>query len=150
MRGDMTPIEGTVANLLRQIDPEQLGTALTEYLRKTFPRRDNYKFILLDGKSLRGTDSETSKQVGFLNVFASELGIVIDQIPCQKGGGEKIAARKFLDKSQDLAGKIVIADAIHTDSKFVEALEKKRLIHLNRKRKQFWTTPRDSVGYLES
>ena len=125
MRGDMTPTEGTVANLLRQIDPEQLGKALTEYLRKTFPRRDDYKFILLDGKALRGTDSVTSKQVGFLNVFASELGIVIDQIQCKKGGGEKIAARQFLDKSQDLAGKIVLADAIHTDSIFIESLEKK-------------------------
>ena len=132
MRGDMTPSEGTIAYLLRQIDPEQLSTALTEYLRKTFPRRDNYKFILLDGKALRGTDSETSKQVGFLNVFASELGIAIEQIPCQKGGGEKIAARKFLEQSKELAGKVVIADAIHTDSKFINELEKKRFIHLNR------------------
>ena len=125
LRGDMTPSEGTVANILRRINPEQLSAALTGYLQKTYPRRDEYKFILFDGKALRGTDSAASKQVGFLNVFASELGIVIGQVPCRKGGGEKIAARKFLKESGDLTGKIVLADAIHTDSKFVAALEKK-------------------------
>jgi len=128
MRGDMTPSEGTVANILRAINPEQFKTALTKYLKKTYPRRDDYKFIILDGKSLRGTDSTTSNQVGFLNVFASELGIVIDQIPCKKGGGEKIAAHTFLRKHEDLSGKIVLADAIHTDSKFIAELEKKTLI----------------------
>ncbi len=61
-------------------------------------------------------------------MFASELGIVIDQIPCKKGGGEKIAAHTFLRKHEDLSGKIVLADAIHTDSKFIAELEKKTLI----------------------
>jgi hypothetical protein len=128
MRGDRVPSEGTIGSLLRRIDPEQLSKALTEYLKKTYPRRDDYKFIIVDGKSLRGTDSVASKQVGFLNVFASELGIVVDQIPCQKGGGEKVAARKFLDKCEDLEGKIVLADAIHTDSNFIAALSKKKPI----------------------
>jgi len=127
LRGEMTPAETTVGNFMKSIDPDQLSTALTGWLRKTYPRRDDYKFLILDGKALRGTDSEASKQVGFLNVFAAELGIVIEQIPCKKGGAEKMAARDFIDRAKDLEDKVILADAIHTDSKLVASVSKKKL-----------------------
>jgi hypothetical protein len=127
LRGDRTPAETTIGNFMKSIDPNQLSTALTGWLQKTYPRRDDYRFLILDGKALRGTHAEGSGQVGFLNVFAAELGIVIEQIPCQKGGGEKIAARDFVDRAENLEGKIILADAIHTDSKFVTSISKKKL-----------------------
>jgi hypothetical protein len=128
LRGGRTPAETTIRNLMQSIDPTQLSTALSGWLQKTYPRRDNYKFLILDGKALRGTNAEASGQIGFLNVLAAELGVVIEQLPCQKGGGEKIAARHFVEQAHDLEGKIILADAIHTDGKFVAAVSKKSLL----------------------
>jgi len=127
LRGDTTPSETTIGNLLRAIDPTQLSSVLTTWLQKTYPRRDNYQRIVLDGKALRATAAEASKQVGFLNVFAADLGIVIDQLPCSKGGGEKTSAKQFVDSQNDLEGKIILADAIHTDGVLIDKLQKKTL-----------------------
>ena len=44
-----------------------------------------------------------------------------------RGGGEKVAARNFVDGAKDLEGKVILADAIHTDSKLVTAVSKKKL-----------------------
>lgn len=120
---------------MNSIDPTQLSTTLTGWLQKTSPRRDGYKFLILDGKALRGTHAEAASQAGFLNVFAAELGVVIEQVPCQKGGGEKVAARNFVDGAKDLEGKVILADAIHTDSKFVTAVSKKAFYALPVKNK---------------
>lgn len=130
LRGDSTPNETTIGNFLRSIDPEQLNKALTGWLKETYPHHVNgYERIILDGKALRATASNTSDQVGFLNVFAADLGIVIEQLPCLKGGGEKIAAQQFVDSctEAELQGKVVLADAIHTDSQLISRLQKKRL-----------------------
>ena len=58
-------------------------------------------------------------------MFAADLGIVIEQLPCPKGGGEKTAAKQFVDSRNDLEGKIILADAIHTDCLFIEKVQKK-------------------------
>lgn len=125
-RGDRTPAETTIGKFLRAIEPTKLNEVLTQWLQKTYPRRDGYQFLVLDGKALRGTHAHAGEQVGFLNVFAAELGIVIEQIPCKKGGGEKVAARAFIDKAQGIEGKVILADAIHTDSKLVGSIVKKK------------------------
>ena len=84
-----------------------------------------------EGKNLRTwfqqSDRCLSYQVGFLNVFAADLGIVIEQLPCLKGAGEKIAAQQFVDSrtEAELKGKVILADAIHTDSQLISRLEKK-------------------------
>lgn len=127
LRGDTTPSENTIGNFLRNINPKQLSDALAGWLQATYPRRDDYERIILDGKALRATAAEASKQIGFLNVFAADLGIVIEQVPCLKGGGEKTAAQKFVDAQSNLGGKVVLADAIHTDSKLISRLQKKTL-----------------------
>lgn len=126
LRGDRVPDEGTIAYFIRRIDPNELQTVLQKWLLKTYKKDVDFSKILLDGKALRATSADQSKQHAFLNVFANELGIVIDQLPTAKGGGEKKSARAFLESSDHLEGKVVLADAIHTDRKFVEALEKKR------------------------
>lgn len=128
--GDSTPNETTIGNFLRSIDPEQLNNSLVGWLKETYPRQAaGYQRIILDGKALRATSSKTSEQVGFLNVFAADLGIVIEQLPCLKGGAEKLAAQQFVDSCSEaqLQGKVVLADALHTDSKLISRLQKKRL-----------------------
>ena len=121
---DHLPHETTISNFLSGIDSEQLRAVLTNWLLTTFNSK-KIKTISLDGKAIRASSSQTHEQHGFLNVFAHELGIVINQIPTAKGGAEKIAARKILKNDQLLDNKIILADAIHTDAEFVKTIVKK-------------------------
>jgi len=130
--GDRCPHERTIGIFISSIDPVQLKEVLTRWLMKTYdkaPKGSQIRTISLDGKALRATSSDAKEQKSFLNVFAHELGIVVDHVPTKKGGGELPSARKVLDDGgEDLfAGKVVLADALHTDRKFIKTLEKKRL-----------------------
>ena len=127
LKSPRSPSEGTVGNLLRNIDPEQLQSVLSKWLLSTYPDIAKGKSYAIDGKAIRGTDSDPSKQVSVLNVLANDVGIVIGQFPTKKGSGEKKTARTFAEKSTDLAGKCIVGDAMLTDRKVIEVLEKKRL-----------------------
>jgi len=123
--GDRIPDESTIGNFLRKINPVQLQTVLSNWLLKTYKKDIDFSVVTLDGKALRATSSDTSEQKAFLNVFATELGIVIEHQPTSKGGAEKKAAREVLKSNIDLEGKIIIADAIHTDRQMIEEVKKK-------------------------
>jgi hypothetical protein len=125
--GDRVPDETTVAYFLRKIDPEQLQTVLSQWLLKTYKKNVDFGTVILDGKAIRATSWDSNEQRAFLNVFASELGIVIEHKPTSKGGGEKVTAREVLSSDINLEGKIVLADALHTDRAMVEELKKKEL-----------------------
>ena len=123
--GDQVPDETTISYFIRKIDPVQLQTVLQGWLLKTYKKGVGFSEICLDGKALRATSADPGLQKGVLNVFATELGIVIDHFPSAKGGGEKIPARQFVNSGIELSDKIILADALHTDRELVETLEKK-------------------------
>lgn len=127
LRGDKTPGEGAVGNLIRNINPQILQETLNNWLIKAYKKDTISNVFSLDGKAQRATSSEAQEQKAFLNVFANDLGIVIDHQPTTKGGGEKNQAKAFVQENSELEGKIVLADAIHTDRGMISALEKKRL-----------------------
>ncbi|NLV95348.1 MAG: ISAs1 family transposase [Candidatus Riflebacteria bacterium] len=124
--GDRIPSESAVNKFLRKIGETNLQEVLNEWVLKNYGR-NNFKIVAIDGKSLRATGKEYKNQKGFLNVFLTELGIVIDQIPARKGGEEKTAAREVLKRNKHLDNKIIIADAMQTDELFFEAVRKKTL-----------------------
>jgi len=80
--------QSTSRNLefLSKIDPTKLQTTLSKWLKTTYQQEADFSTVLIDGKALRATSSNAKEQAGFLNVFANELGIVIDQVPTGKGG----------------------------------------------------------------
>ena len=123
--GDQVPDETTISYFIRRIDPAQLQSVMQDWLMKTYKKGARSTEICLDGKALRATSADPAQQKGVLHVFANEIGIVIDHIPSAKGGGEKIAARQFLNSGVELSDKVVLADALHTDRELVETLEKK-------------------------
>lgn len=123
--GDMVPTESTIGYFISRIDPVQLQTVLREWLLKTYKKEVPSNTITLDGKALRATSSDAKEQKAFLNVFANELGIVIEHAPTLKGAGEKSTARSVIKSEIALKGKVVLADAIHTDIQMLQVLKKK-------------------------
>ena len=125
--GNRVPSETTISKFLRKIEPVQLNKTLTHWLLKTYDN-NSIRTISLDGKAQRASSSAAREQKCFLNVFAHELGIVVNHLPTKKGSGEKSEARAVVKNSKLLEDKIILADAIHTDREFVKTLEKKRLV----------------------
>lgn len=125
--GDRVPDESTIGDFMAAIDPDKLREVLNSWIHKTFKNNTPAKVISLDGKALRATSSTVDQQSAFLNVYAQDLGIVLQQLPTQKGGGEKTAAHTFLDTQSDLSGVIILADAMLTDAPIVDDLVKKKL-----------------------
>jgi hypothetical protein len=125
LRGDSVPDESTIGLFLRSLDPVELQTALRDWLLKTYKKEVDFDILTLDGKALRATSSLAKEQSAFLNVFANELGIVVEHLPTAKGGGEKKSAREAVQNNKQFEGKIVLADAINTDRKLVDELKKK-------------------------
>jgi hypothetical protein len=123
--GDVTPSESTITKFLSRIDPEQLQSALSEWLLETYGKEIDGLVLSMDGKAIRATGADAGKQVKFLNVLANDLGIVIEQKPTKGGSGENITAQKVVQDNELLQNATVIADAIHTEKKFITALEKK-------------------------
>ena len=81
----------------------------------------------MDGKTQRATSSLAKEQKCFLNVYAHDLGIVINHLPTKKGAGEKVKGKKVLKDDKVLEEKVILSDAIHTDKTFVKLVEKKTL-----------------------
>jgi hypothetical protein len=70
-------------------------------------------------------NAHQTEQRAFLNVFANELGIVIEHKPTAKGPGEVPTAHDVVKNGDDLTGKIVLADAMHTNPQLIREIEKK-------------------------
>ena len=122
--GDRIPSESAVTKFLRNIDPVELQTVLNNWVMRNYGKK-SFKVVAIDGKSLRATGKNNASQQGFLNVYAVELGIVLDQVPVLKGGAERIAARTVIGKDDNLSEKIIIADAIQTDNFFLKKSKKR-------------------------
>lgn len=127
LRGDRVPSESTIGFFIREIEPTELQKVLRDWLLKTYKKEINFDTVTLDGKALRATSSIANEQAAFLNVFANELNIVVEQLPTLKGSGEKKTARDVTQNSEYLENKIILADAIHTDQKFIQEIKKKAL-----------------------
>jgi len=125
--GDRVPTESTVAKFISKIDPEKLQAVLTDWLLKTYKKELKMEVLALDGKAITATGSSAGKQVKHLNVFASELGIVINQVPTKGGSGENKTAQKVVKNDANLSNKIILADAIHTEKEFIKEVQKKTL-----------------------
>ena len=127
LRGDRVPTESTVAKLLSRIYSEKLQSVLSTWLLRTYDKELKMKVISLDGKAIRATANDAGDQVKFLNVLANELGIVIHQAPTEGAGGENTTAQKVVKENDIFREKIILADAIHTEKKFIKEIEKKTL-----------------------
>jgi len=119
------PDESTISLFLRNLDPVELQTVLRDWLLRTYKKDVTFDILTLDGKALRATSSLATEQSAFLNVFANELGIVIEHLPTAKGGGEKKTAREAVQSNKEFEGKTILVDAINTDRKLVHELKKK-------------------------
>lgn len=80
------------------------------------------QLLALDGKRLRGTSVPGEASVAStLAVYAVETNQVVAQVPTQAIGGEIASAAQVLEQVE-VRGKVILADALHTQRPFCQQL----------------------------
>jgi predicted transposase YbfD/YdcC len=107
------PHHSTYRRILGEvIDVQELDELVGKHLTQ---RRSIEPEVLLsmDGKVLRGSLNEEREGMALLAAYLPGEGVVLMQVEIERQGKEVPAALKLL-KKLDLRGKIVMADALHT------------------------------------
>jgi predicted transposase YbfD/YdcC len=94
------------------IDVEELDQLISAYLTQEGTLGQEV-LISMDGKTLRGSLHDDSPGTHLLAAYLPEEGVVLLQVEIEGQGKEIPAAIRLLSKL-DLRGKIVMADALHT------------------------------------
>ena len=124
--GRRPPSESTIRRVLQRVDAEQLDQAVCAWLAaQVAGASDDARVIAVDGKSARGSrcrrGGSEERAVHLLAAFDTTSGAVLGQ-SVVNGKTNEISAFAPLLERIDIAGKIVTADALHTQRGHVSYL----------------------------
>lgn len=105
----LVPSDSTFCRVFRKIDAEELDNIVGEWTTEQI----EYERIALDGKNLRGARLECGKTVNLVAAVVHNSAEVIAQKEVDKKTNEIKVSKPLLDKV-DIEGKVVTADAMHT------------------------------------
>lgn len=110
--GQRMPCHNTYRRVLGEwVTTTEFEQQATAYLRE---QSQHSELIALDGKTLRGTiPSGANQGVHLLSAYLPDAGVVLQQVAVASKENEIVAAPQVLAEL-DLQGKIVVADAMHT------------------------------------
>lgn len=114
VRWGRMPHHNTYRRVLAEaVPPGELERLIGEHLRD-LPGAGESVLIALDGKTVRGTIADAADRgAHLLAAYLPEEGIVLEQRPVDRKENEIVAAPALL-AGLDLRGKVVAADAMHT------------------------------------
>jgi predicted transposase YbfD/YdcC len=114
LRLPRAPHHNTYRRVLAQaVVPEELDAAIGAFFRD-LPRVGRSVLVSIDGKRVKGTvDAEDPHGAHLLVAYLPQEGIVLLQLPAGRRDNE-IRVAPALVQALDLRGKIVAADALHT------------------------------------
>jgi predicted transposase YbfD/YdcC len=107
-----TPSDDTIRRFLRAIDPEQFSLCLLNWVRSIVKSYDG-EVIAIDGKTLRGSKSDSQKAFHMISAYATDLRLIL----CQQKVADKsneIDAIPELLKMLDIKGTTITIDAMGT------------------------------------
>jgi predicted transposase YbfD/YdcC len=118
------PGEATVRRVLARVDADALDAALGRWLadqQPPAPRPPWRRAVAVDGKTLRGSGQHPNPQVHLLAVMDHTTRGVFVQADVGSKTNEITRFRPLLD-GLDLAGRVVTADALHTQREHADWL----------------------------
>lgn len=117
------PSESTLRRTLQSVDAEEADRLLGAWLSEQNPTTGGA--VAIDGKTLRGSGTSDGKPVHLLAALLHKEGIVIGQRSVDEKTNEIPEAPKLL-KDLDLEGRVLTADALHTQVKLANFLKQKK------------------------
>ncbi|MGA5135430.1 ISAs1 family transposase [Streptomyces olivoreticuli] len=113
----VAPSESTIRRTLQSIDGHAFDQAvcgwLAEQAEENTPAAGTRAAVAVDGKTARGARTTDDGQIHLMAAFDHDSGIVLGQVDVDGKTNEITRFQPLLDPL-DLAGKVVTADALHT------------------------------------
>jgi len=103
------PSEPTIRRQLQNIDADELDCEVNRWLEK----QADEDAIAVDGKTLKGAKDADGNKVHLMSAILHKEGVVVSQKPVDKKTNEITCFRTLLD-DVDIEGKVITADALHT------------------------------------
>ncbi|HQT95976.1 MAG TPA: ISAs1 family transposase [Thermoanaerobaculaceae bacterium] len=113
----VAPSEPTLRRILERVDADALDRALGRFFASLTP----VKGIAIDGKTLRGSGQDAMRPRHILAAVTHHSAVMLAQREIPDKTNEITHARPLLDEL-DLRGKVVTADAMHTQREFASYL----------------------------
>lgn len=107
----IAPSERTIRRVLQECDAPAIDASLNDWLLAV--TRDNDP-IAVDGKVVKGAKITEDKQVHLLSAFLHDQGVVIGQREIDCKTNEIPEIKPLLNSLGDISGRVVTADALHT------------------------------------
>lgn len=127
-RGYLPPHEATLRRTIQVFDATGLDEVIYTWLAEHLTAGENLGAIAVDGKTMRGAYREDGSQVHLLSALVHGAGVVIAQREVAAKTNEITELAPLL-KNVDLAGKVVTADALHTQRATAENLVTDKQAH---------------------
>ena len=115
------PSEPTIRRLLRAVEAEAVDRVLSSWLASLVAS----DAVALDGKTLRGARRDDASQVQLLSAFPHQQGITLAQRTVPRDGNEIPVARALLEPPE-VAGKVITADAPHTQTELARFIVERK------------------------
>jgi hypothetical protein len=103
------PSEPTIRRQMQNVNANEFDCEINKWLEK----QADEDVIAVDGKTLKGAKDVEGNQVHLMSAILHKEGVVISQVPVDKKTNEITCFRTLLD-NVDIQGKVVTADAMHT------------------------------------
>ena len=104
------PSESTIRRVIGSVDAAAVDNALGSWFLSLAPDNED---VAIDGKALRGAKQENGKAIHLMSAFLHQQGYSVAQVPVDSKSNEITAVRPLLS-NLNLAGRLITADALHT------------------------------------
>lgn len=116
------PDSDTFRRVFERIDPEALSECLYDWLGCHW---EEGKVIAVDGKTIRGSGSESHKAYHVVSAFATENQLVLGELVTEEKSNEITAVPELLD-SLNIENSIITADAMSCQKEIVKRIRERR------------------------
>jgi len=117
------PCKAQFYNIMGRVNAEQFGKSFIKWMQYVLEGGVAGKTVAIDGKTICSTDKLTpdGSVLHIASAMVSELGLVIGSRECGTKTGEITAFRELVELL-DVAGAVVVADALHCNKKSAQAV----------------------------
>ncbi len=139
----LPPSEPTLRRQLQRIDANAVDAAISSWVCRLSPGGA----IGIDGKTVRGACHPDGTRVHLLSAFLHQEGLTIAQREVPSKTNEIPEAKPLLD-ALDMEGKVVTADALHTQKELARFLVEEKHADYCFSVKDNQPTLKDAIAYL--
>jgi predicted transposase YbfD/YdcC len=124
--GQWAAEESTFRRAFALVSADVLDRVLGTWLHTRTVQVSGRMIIAVDGKTVRGAKGKDRKAPHLVAALAHGLGVVLGQVAADEKSNEIPAVRELLNAFADLAGAVIMIDALHTQHDTARAVLNRR------------------------